>query len=119
MRLPKQNQNDTEILKTVELWVIKNTYKKLIMCNPILKSDFYKLAKTIENSGEDSAKSYKRIIDHLIAEVSEIIEDDQRMDDESPSLSLKNDKNLKEYLKLKRDIESYNLTYLSKLNSPK
>jgi hypothetical protein len=119
MQKLEQNQAP-EVAKTVELLVIKNTYKKLIMSDPILKSDFHKLMKYVQDSEDSSLTHCEKIINHLhlIAEVAETAEDDQRMDDEGPMVCVASDvktrKHLQEHIRLKRDMESYHVTYLSK-----
>lgn len=84
--------------------------------DPILSSDFRKLMKAIGSTEPDSTAHCEKIINHLIAEVSETTEDDQRMDDEGPVCEKNNPiscQHLQEHLNLKRDLETYRVTYLT------
>ncbi|MDA0782847.1 MAG: hypothetical protein PQ612_09085 [Rickettsiales bacterium] len=117
MKESVQNKESTE-LRVVALYSIKNKYKKLVMGDPILKHDFNTLVKYTTLSEPNSAKHCEKIINHLIAEIYENVEDDQRMDDESP-VSCKDDailcKRFKEHLGLKQALEEYFSTYLTKV----
>lgn len=72
--------------------------------------------KAIGSSEPDSAVHCEKIINHLIAEVTETTEDDQRMDDEGSVCENDNSRpcqHLQEHLNLKQDLETYHVTYLT------
>lgn len=101
-----------------ELTSLYKEYHSIIEGNSVLKHDFKALNSCVKKgtNAAHSAEQCEKIIHHLIAEVAETAEDDQRMDDEGPVCENNNPKScqhLQEHLNLKQDLETYHLTYLA------
>lgn len=110
------NKHDFNKQKVAVLYAIKLQYKQILADDPVLKLDFNRLQKYVRLFHPHSAERCTKIINHLLAEISEDIEDNQRMDDESP-LYQKNKSvsynKPEDYLSLKHALEEYHGTYLS------
>ena len=113
---PAEPEQKTASQKMAALDVIRVQYKTLIADDLILKGDFRRLMQSICISNLSAMLNCKIIVKHLIAEIKEDAQDNQRMADESllsMEISDKAETDLHEHLHLQHDLEEYQTAYLA------
>jgi hypothetical protein len=98
------------------LFAINSQFRQVINGNLLLKDELAQLMYCIWVSKSHAAKRCEKIINHVIAEVSENAGDDERFADESPCGE--NDdseacRQLGEYLKLQQALKDFRANYLT------
>jgi hypothetical protein len=113
----ENNENNlrSDTVKALELREIKHKYKNLIEGDLILKADIDRLISDFDALSPASLQKCKKILNHLEADIDESVEDDQRMDDESPVLQAQAivDNNQNDYLLFKKMLKDFYKNYIS------
>jgi hypothetical protein len=113
MKKYRNNLQDNKA-KVLELQKIKCEYKKLIESDLILRADFDRLVSDLNSSSLESLQNCKKILKHLNSQINQAVEDDQRMDDESPRSQgeVVTDNNQSNYLSLKKTMNGFYKNYI-------
>jgi hypothetical protein len=109
-----KNSLRSDEAKISELRDIKHQYKLLIEGDLILKDDLDLLIRNLDASGPTSLLNCKKILSHLDAQIDQSVQDDQRMDDESPTPCAESivDNNQNDYLLFKEAMNDFYVRYI-------
>ena len=96
------SQQDKTAKQIAVLHAISSKYRKVIASDTIVQHDMEELMGYLRTSDPSSGLHCEKIINHLLAEIHEAAEDEQRMDDEGPTCqNAQNTYNDQDYFRFK------------------
>lgn len=107
----QENQTAKQI---AALHAISSKYQKVIASDAIVQRDMEELMGYLRTSSPSSGQHCEKIINHLLAEIHESVEDEQRMDDEGPTCQdAQNTCNEQDYFRFKDAMTDFQLHHIN------
>lgn len=108
------NQQDKAAAQISALYVIIHQYEAVIASDAIVQRDMEELMGYLRTSDPSSGQHCEKIINHLLAEIHESVEDEQRMDDEGPTCQdAQNTCNEQDYFRFKDAMTDFQLHHIN------
>ncbi len=112
-------QQEQSAKQMAALHVINDKYRKVITSDAIVQQDVEELMKYLRTSDPSSGRHCEKIIDHLLAEIHESAEDEQRMDNEGPTFqNAQNTNNAQDYFLFKDAMADFYQHHIKQSTSP-